>query len=397
MGALGIFYPYYSLYLKENLKFSGFQIGLAMAVLPTIGLICQPLWGYAADRTGARRRILMMLTIGAATGFGAIYFAEDFVTLIPAMLLLALFYTSTIPQGTALSIGLLHKEHNSHFEWVRALGSVGFIVATFTFPALLDAWQARMVPAPGSIISEPGLEVMFPLTSGLLLAAALVVFFIPEDSTIQECAEPGAWRQLASNRPFLRFLFYVFCTHLFLDGPMFMFPIFVRSLGTEAGAMQTLRWMWLLMLVPEIFCILFSGYLRRLIGVRLLLFSGLAAGGIRWLACGLFTGELVVVYAAQVLHGLYVAGALVVMPICVNRMIPGRLRSSGQAMAAMIGPSLGGGILSMLAAGWLVDHAGPTAPQLIGGIGAMVLLALAPLLVQPIPPDSASKTVTDEI
>ena len=52
-GALGIFFPYYSLYLKEDLGLTGQQVGTAMGVFHLIGLIGQPVWGYIADRTGS--------------------------------------------------------------------------------------------------------------------------------------------------------------------------------------------------------------------------------------------------------------------------------------------------------------------------------------------------------
>ena len=59
-GALGIFFPFYSLYLKENLGLSGQQVGLAMGVFHLVGLVGQPAWGYLADRTGARKTVLVV-------------------------------------------------------------------------------------------------------------------------------------------------------------------------------------------------------------------------------------------------------------------------------------------------------------------------------------------------
>ena len=52
-GALGIFFPFYSLYLKDSLGLSGQQLGLAMGVIHLEGLDRQPSWGSLAARTGA--------------------------------------------------------------------------------------------------------------------------------------------------------------------------------------------------------------------------------------------------------------------------------------------------------------------------------------------------------
>jgi hypothetical protein len=93
-----------------------------------------------------------------------------------------------------------------------------------------------------------------------------------------------------------------------------------------------------------------------------------------------------VLHASMLLHCVYVVGALVAMPLCVNYIVPSELRSTGQGLATMISSSLGGGICSNLAAGWLIDHVGPAAPQMYGGIGALLLLLVAPLLVPKVGP-----------
>jgi nitrate/nitrite transporter NarK len=47
-GALGIFSPYFGLYLKEKAALSGTELGLVLSMLPLVGIIAQPLWGQIA-------------------------------------------------------------------------------------------------------------------------------------------------------------------------------------------------------------------------------------------------------------------------------------------------------------------------------------------------------------
>jgi PPP family 3-phenylpropionic acid transporter len=379
-GALGIFFPFYSLYLKDNLGLSGQQVGLAMGVFHLVGLVGQPAWGYLADRTGARKTVLVVITLGMALGFTAFWHVEHYAALLLVSMFFAAFYTSLIPQGLALGLGLLYRSHNSHFEWVRAFGSVGFLVTCFGFPFFLDA----VAPGP----AEADLGLLFPCCAAIILLTTAVVFLIPNQKVIRERARPGAWRLLIADRKFLRFLLYVFLANFMLDGPMFLFPVFVKSVAPE-NTLDTLKWLWLIMLIPEIVAIAFAGHIRRRIGVRLLMFLGLGAGGLKWLACG-FLGDLpVVLHASMLLHSVYVVGALVAMPLCVNYLVPTQLRSTGQGLATMVSSSLGGGICSTLAAGWLIDHVGPAAPQLYGGVGAMLLLLIAPFLVPKVGPRPA--------
>ena len=133
-GALGIFFPFYSLYLNENLGLSGKQVGLAMGVFHLVGLIGQPAWGYLADRTGARKTVLVVITLGMALGFVAFWHVRSYAALLLVSMFFAAFYTSLIPQGLSLGLGLLYRSSNSHFEWVRAFGSVGFLITCFGFP-----------------------------------------------------------------------------------------------------------------------------------------------------------------------------------------------------------------------------------------------------------------------
>jgi len=376
-GSLGIFFPYYSLYLEDDLGLSGQQIGLAMAVFHLVGLVGQPSWGYLADRTGARKVLLVVITIGMALGFVALWRVGGYTVLLIASMFFAAFYTSLIPQGMALSLGVLYRSHNSHFEWVRSFGSVGFLITCFGFPLFLEVVD----PGPDGA----GLGMMFPCCAALILLTTGVVFLIPNQLAIREKAQPGAWHLLAADRRFLRFLLYVFLANFMLDGPMFLFPVFVKSVAPD-NFLGTLKWLWLIMLLPEIVAIALAGHIRRRIGVRALMFSGLAAGGLKWLACGFLGDVPVVLHASMLLHCVYVVGALVALPLCVNYIVPTELRSTGQGLATMVSSSLGGGICSSFAAGWLIDHVGPAAPQIYGGIGALMLLLVAPFLVPKVGP-----------
>ena len=64
-AGLGIFFPYYSLYLRENAGLTGTELGIVLAVVPLIGSTAQVVWGRLADRTGARTRVLAIVTLGS--------------------------------------------------------------------------------------------------------------------------------------------------------------------------------------------------------------------------------------------------------------------------------------------------------------------------------------------
>jgi MFS family permease len=135
------------------------------------------------------------------------------------------------------------------------------------------------------------------------------------------------------------------------------------------------------MLLLEIPLIAFSGTALRHLGPRGLIGAGLAAGGLRWLVCGL-VHDFRAVYAVQLLHGVTVAGVGVGSALYVEASVPARLRSTGQGLTATAGLGIGS-ILSNVAAGWVIDHVGVDAPFIVGGSGALLLAMMIPAWLPP--------------
>lgn len=377
LGGLGVWFPFVSLYLHENAGLTGSQVGQVIALIPLMGIVAQPLWGQVADRTGSRTRVLSVLALGAAAGYAVVGGARGFVPIALAVAALALFASALIPTCFSVTLALARHPGAREVGLTRACGTVGFLVSVVGFPFVLDAWQAArgLEAAPGSRVSEPGLALMFFLTAILVGVSGLVALGLPRTGAVALRAVRGEWPRLLRHRPYRRVLIFGLLAFLFLQGPQVFFPVFVRALG---GSIDSVSRMWILMLALEIPLIAFSGASLARVGARGLPLIGLLAGGIRWTICGL-APELSWVWPVQILHGVVVAGVVIGGPLYVDQVVPERLRSTGQGIYAMIVSV--GGICSNLAAGWLIDHAGESAPFAAGGIGALALALLSPLLL----------------
>lgn len=366
---LGIFAPYFSLYLRENAALPGTRVGLVLAVFPLVGVFAQPFWGYVADRTGARGRLLILLGTGAALAHAALGRVDGFAALLLATAVLAVFATPILPGVVSVSFAALRDGGPQAFGFVRVWGTVGFLLLVVSFPFLLDRLQeAQGLAAHPGGASEPGLAAMFGFTAFFTAAAALTAAFLPSGGVIGLRARAGEWRLLLRQRAVVRLLLFDFTAFLSLQGPMGLFPVYIRARG---GDMQTVGQMWVFMLTLEIPLILLSGATVARLGARGLLMIGTLAGGLRWLVCGL-SGDLAILYPIQVLHGVVVAGLLLGSPLYLESIVPEHLRSTGQGLLAMAGTGLGA-ILSNAVAGLLLEHAGPAAPYLCGGVGAILL------------------------
>ena len=373
MAPFGLSLPYLALYLRENAQLSGAQLGIVFAVIPAVGIVVQPLWGALADRSGLRARALVLISLGTAVGFFAIGRAEGFVAIVAAMALFAAFSRAAIPMLLSVSLSAL-DDHPHAFGWVRAFGTVGFAAAMFVFPAALDSYQAShgIVAMPGGP-SEPGLGALLPTAAALSLIAAIAALAIPNRGAVALRAQRGEWRVLLRNRRFVRILAVCTLAFLFANGPMELFPILVRQRG---GDLDTVRDMWLFMLIPEVLLITVLGTLARRLGARGLLALGLAACAARWLLTGTIE-SLPFLYPVQMLHAVVVMGLNLGAPLYVDAVVPPQLRSTAQSLLGTVAVGIGG-MGSSLLAGWLLEHGGPAAPYLAGGVGSLLVLALLP-------------------
>jgi PPP family 3-phenylpropionic acid transporter len=380
MGSLGVFFPYFSLYLRETAGLSGSQVGWVLAMPPLIGMFAQPFWGQVADRTGARSRILVWLSLVSSAGYFAVGLTEGFLAILAATAALAMFSTAIIPITTSVTLAALREAGLHAFGYVRAWGTVGYFIVVVIFPWIVERYHWPNGPAAG-------LRVMFPVTAALVLFSAIIAIFLPRAGAVAVRASRGDWRELLRNRPYLRLLLFCFAANLLLFGPMWLFPIFVHSRG---GDIATIRGMWIVMLVFEIPLVLATGSGLKRLGARGLLTAGVLAGGLRWLLCAAVT-DWFWLYAVQALHGLTVVGLNLGSPLYLDDVTPEKLRSTAQAILSMVSVGIAG-MISNVGAGWLMQQGGIELLYWVGGLGCVALASVVGALLPALPSRHAAET-----
>lgn len=372
---LGVFFPYYAMYLRENAGLTGTQVGIVMASIRLVALIAQPFWGNVADRTGARPAVLAFLTLATALSQFGLLWAEGFAQLLLATCAMSIFASAVLPISFSVAFALLSSSGPHGFGLARVWGTVGFLIGVAAFPPLLELYQSHL-PEARAAAGEVGLEAMFVVFAALSVIAAASCLLMPRGGEVNTRAESGDWRALLANPAMVRLLIVSFLAYLFLHGPIEMFPIFVTSRG---GNLDTVGRMWVVMLALEIPLVALAGAGVQRLGARALLAIGTAAGGLRWLIC-VATTDTALLYAVQLLHGVVVTGLLLGGPLYLEKIVPDRLRSTAQSALATIGVGAGG-LLSSVATGWMIDRAGIDTAFLIGGAGGLLLgLSLRRLL-----------------
>ncbi len=393
-GALGLYFPYIALYLKENVGLTGAEAGTILAIPPLVGIVAQPMWGQLADRTGSRTRVLSLLCLASGFGYCGLMLPRSFASMALAVFGFALFVSSVIPMANSVSMAALSREGTSAFGRVRVWGTIGYLIMVVSAPIALDAYQERAgAPAVPGAPSEPGLQYAFAGAAVLIWIAALCARGLPATSQLSARAAASDYRTLLSRRDYLRLLVFNFGGYFFLHGPMVLFPVYVRARGGDMGELSQL-WIWMVAL--EIPLVFYSGSIFERFGPKRMIALAIAAGGLRWVICAA-SPSLSTTYPAQILHAIVISGLIVGAALYVDRLIPEHLRSTAQSGLTMT--SALGGILSSTLGGTLLDVAGVDALYWAGGAGALLWALLSvvilPRAVQP--QDDAELTASAQL
>jgi PPP family 3-phenylpropionic acid transporter len=142
-AALGIFLPYFNLYLLHR-GLAAWQIGLIAAVPPLLKILVPAFFGLAADRTG-RRRALIIGTAATTLTFGLLLGVTSFAGILAAMIAFAFVWAPVLPLVEATTLETVERFKQLDYGRVRLWGSVGFIAATATMGVLLDYVSDRAI------------------------------------------------------------------------------------------------------------------------------------------------------------------------------------------------------------------------------------------------------------
>jgi PPP family 3-phenylpropionic acid transporter len=372
-AALGVYFPYFSLYLKESLGFRGVQVGAAFAIPPLVGLIAQPFWGYVADRTGSRGRVLTVLSFGTACGYALLTWPDEFLPMMAAVTLLSFFSTAQIPMAVAVSLAeIAQRPGGLPFGHVRVWGTLGFFLTVLGVPPLV-----RSLAAASGTTEPEQFHYAFVLAALLAACASAIALrfpSLPPQDRVRMAR--GEERLLLRNTPYLRVLLVIALAYGFLHGPMVLFPVYVHARG---GDHSTISYMWAVALTTETLLMFSAAALYARFGPKVMITFGILACALRWLICGLCY-DLRYVYPLQVTHAAMVISLQVGAPLLVEALVPERLRASSQSGLNMVGSSVGGVASSMLA-GVLLDRVGIDIVMLLGGGAGIVLGIATPFLL----------------
>lgn len=311
----GIHLPFWPVWLAaKGIDAAGIAFILAAGI--GIKVVVNPVIAHFADRSGARRSIMLALAAGANVCFIAFFFADGFVAILFCNLIFLALWAPVIPLGESLTF-LAARAHMFDYGRVRLWGSFTFIVAAAGAGVLLAGRSGELV-----------LYLLLPAAVLMLLSVAAV-----PDVRAPPAAGRFAALELIGNRPLLTLLLACMlsqASHAALYA-------FATLHWQAAGHSETvIGLLWAEGVVVEI--VLFAAgpaVLRRCSPAALIALAG-AAGIARWTAMAASTALPVLIFA-QALHAFtFGAAHLGAMHFIARRVSPAVSASAQSIYSATV-------------------------------------------------------------
>ena len=354
--------PYLSLYLA-SLGFAAAQIGALLSIGQLMRVVGPNFWGWVADRRGERARVIAVTLAFGAACFAGLLFVDSFWGIFALLLAVGFFTSASMPLTESLTLSHL-RGATSGYGAIRLWGSIGFIVTVTLVGYALDA------------LPVASLLWMVLATYAATWACALYVPDAPVSASHAEL-EP-VWTIL--RRPEVAALLGACFLMTLAHGPLYaFFSIYLVEHGYSKAAVG---WMWSLGVIAEIVAFLLMPALLRRYSLSGILQVCFAATVVRFLMIGWGVDSVLILFAAQLLHGLSFGAYHAAAVMAIHRWFQGAHQVRGQAIYLSV--SFGfGGVLGSMFSGIAWDGIGPAWTFSVAALAALAGYVLVQWKVRP--------------
>jgi PPP family 3-phenylpropionic acid transporter len=164
----GAYLPFLYVYLAD-LGLSGGQVGLLASLAPLATmLLTTPIASYA-DRNRRRVRVAQVTLAGSCVSFFLLRLPTTFGSIVPLMLLFAVFSTPVMPVADSLIARMAQRNH-LNYGGMRLWGSLGFAVSALGCGILWQVVGFKTMFIVGSLLYLPPLLLVGRLEEAPLVA-----------------------------------------------------------------------------------------------------------------------------------------------------------------------------------------------------------------------------------
>jgi PPP family 3-phenylpropionic acid transporter len=326
------------------------EIGMLYAVGRFARVLSSPAIAYGADRLGARRGPLLLLTGSTTVIFFLHLYCEDVWQFAVVAAAVGMAWGTIMPLGDSLAI-VNTQTRKIQYGRVRLWGSVSFILAAFAGGRMLE------------ILPESAIFWVLMLSFAAIFAVCAVL----PDTRVE--AAPirfsGVWRLFAHPL----FALFMLCSALLQTSHLVVYnygTLHWRAAGVGDGMIGLL---WAIGVIAEVVLFAVGARFVTRLGPGRLFAVAAVAGVLRWTVLAQSTA-LPVLLAVQTLHALTFGAAHLAAMAFIAAAIPARLSATAQSLHGSVALSVASGVTAPFLGYLYEDYGG-------GAFHAMTLLSLA--------------------
>lgn len=326
-AAVGIFLPYFNLYLL-HLGFTPWQIGILAAMPPLLKILVPAGFGLMADRAGGGRGLIIAMSAATTLTFAGFLAATTFWSVLGVMIVFAFVWAPVLPLVEATTLETVDRLKRFDYGRIRLWGSIGFIAATVAMGAWLKIAASDRV-------------ILFGILAGYA-AATLAACGFPAARVATGAAElrPSGLSGLRSL-----WTFYAACLLMqFSHGTYYgFFSIALEGRGWSASSIGAL---WAVGVAVEVLFMFWSARVMSRISAETMFALAFAGAVVRW---GLMSAApgIAGLVVAQSLHALTFGAFHIAAVTLIHRTAPPSLRATGQTLYSSLAYGVGSGVGSL--------------------------------------------------
>lgn len=362
-AVVGTLIPFWGIYLK-SLGYSSQDVGIISAIILATRIVAPNFWGWLADHTQQRLRIIRLGSLAASIVFAGILLDQRYWWLVLVVSCYTFFWHAVLPQFEVITLGYLGNNYHRYSQ-IRLWGSLGFTAAVVGLGLVFDVISIHFLP-------------LFILTFLILIwLSSLTLKDVSEKKT--EGQRPR-FVSLVFQPVILCFLASSFLLQL-SHGPYYTFYTLylVENYGYTRTATGLL---WAVGVLAEVAIFIVMHKLLHRFSLRALMLFSLLVTSLRWLLIAYGADSLAILLFAQLLHACSFGVAHAVSIELVRTHFKGA--NQGQAQAMYSSFSFGaGGAAGALIGGLLWDYSAATT-FLLAAISVFVAFVLCYFWLHPV-------------
>ncbi|MFV2048979.1 MFS transporter [Metabacillus sp. YM-086] len=310
--------------------FSSSQIGWFLAIGPFVGLIAQPLWGYASDKYKTVKKVLFACLIGFSVSVIWLFQIDSFLWIIIAGSLFFFFFSPVNPLADNLA-KRQSQIHSVTFGSIRMWGSIGFALVSLFSGFLLTKFGIGFLAIPITVLAVSTCLLSLTLTDA------------KAGSKKVNYKDIGMFFKDPTLTAFFILIALVLLTHRTSDS---FISLYLFEIG---GNEMLVGWIWFIGVSSEALLFFLSAKWFRSSSPIIYIIIASVLYCIRWILTAL-SQDPTMLLSIQVLHGICFAIVFLGALEYLYKVVPEELQATGHmvfvgisfGITGIIGSSVGG-------------------------------------------------------